>query len=218
MAEWADVPPLRQRRRRARIGRLNGKTTRPGLRKCYECRKPFTVRMGSIFEDSHLPLRLWLQAIHLLCVVQKRHLHPPASADAPLWHENRVASWPPYPPRHGPRRRHGPLGGAGKTVEADETALTKSRKTKRGRLRRSTHTRGSEPCRAWRQRPFGRAGSPGRRQAPARQGPARKAASLPIRRRTTFRPLRSMKALTIPSMNGRAATFTPTRWKALLAS
>ena len=33
----------------ARIGRLNGKTTRLGLRKCYECKKPFTVRQGTIF-------------------------------------------------------------------------------------------------------------------------------------------------------------------------
>src|SRR6476469_8541613 len=55
----------------ARIGRLSGKTTRAGLRKCYECRKQFTVRIGSEFEDSHLPLRLWLQAIHLLCSSKK---------------------------------------------------------------------------------------------------------------------------------------------------
>jgi len=40
-----------------RIGRLKGKTTRPGLCKCYSCRKPFTVRQGSIFESSHLPLK-----------------------------------------------------------------------------------------------------------------------------------------------------------------
>jgi hypothetical protein len=31
----------------------------------------FTVRKGSIFEDSHLPLRMWLQAIHLLCASKK---------------------------------------------------------------------------------------------------------------------------------------------------
>ncbi len=54
-----------------KIGKLEGKTTRAGLRKCYACRKPFTVRIGSIFEDSHLPLRLWLQAIHLLCSSKK---------------------------------------------------------------------------------------------------------------------------------------------------
>ena len=50
-----------------RIGVLKGATTRPGLRKCYSWRKPFTVRMGTIFESGHCPLHLWLQAIHLLC-------------------------------------------------------------------------------------------------------------------------------------------------------
>lgn len=54
-----------------KIGRLDGKTTRPGLRKCYGCRKPFTVKMGTIFEDSHAPLRYWLQAIHLICSSKK---------------------------------------------------------------------------------------------------------------------------------------------------
>ena len=49
-----------------KIGRLSGKTTRPGLRKCYACRKPFTVRIRTIFEASHCPLRLWLQAIYLM--------------------------------------------------------------------------------------------------------------------------------------------------------
>src|SRR6202163_2175075 len=53
------------------IGRLNGKTSRAGLRKCYACRKQFTVRIGSIFEDSHFPLHLWLQAIQLICASKK---------------------------------------------------------------------------------------------------------------------------------------------------
>ena len=55
----------------AKIGRLSGKSSRPGLRKCYVCRKTFTVRMGSIFEDSHFPLRLWLQAIQLITASKK---------------------------------------------------------------------------------------------------------------------------------------------------
>lgn len=54
-----------------RVGRLNGKTTRPGLRKCYACRKPFTVKMGTVFEASHVPMRMWLQAIYLLCSSKK---------------------------------------------------------------------------------------------------------------------------------------------------
>lgn len=55
----------------ARIRKMEGKTTRIGLHKCNECRKPFTVRMGTIFESSHLPLHLWLQVIHLMCASKK---------------------------------------------------------------------------------------------------------------------------------------------------
>lgn len=51
--------------------KLQGKTTRVGLYKCYDCRKPFTVKVGTIFEDSHLPLRLWLQAIFLISSSKK---------------------------------------------------------------------------------------------------------------------------------------------------
>ncbi len=39
-----------------RIGKMGGKSTRVGLYKCYQCRKPFTVRIGTIFESSHVPL------------------------------------------------------------------------------------------------------------------------------------------------------------------
>src|SRR5260370_37880303 len=55
----------------AKIGRLQGKTTRMGLRNCYECSKPFTVRMGTIFESSHVPLHLWLQIIYLMNACKK---------------------------------------------------------------------------------------------------------------------------------------------------
>lgn len=61
---------------------LNGVRTKPskknpegvvrhGLYKCGACRKQFTVRIGTIFEESHLPLHLWLQAIHLVCSSKK---------------------------------------------------------------------------------------------------------------------------------------------------
>jgi transposase-like protein len=42
-----------------------------GLWKCYACRKQFTARVGSIFEDSPLPLAKWLLAIHLICSSKK---------------------------------------------------------------------------------------------------------------------------------------------------
>jgi transposase-like protein len=42
-----------------------------GLWKCYACRKQFTVRKGTIFEESHLELHLWFQAAYLMCSSKK---------------------------------------------------------------------------------------------------------------------------------------------------
>jgi transposase-like protein len=44
---------------------------RHGLRKCRECRKQFTVRKGTIFEESHIEMHKWLQAIHLMTSSKK---------------------------------------------------------------------------------------------------------------------------------------------------
>ncbi len=54
-----------------RVGKMGGKSTRIGTYKCYDCRKPFTVKVGTIFESSHVPLRLWLQAIFLIASSKK---------------------------------------------------------------------------------------------------------------------------------------------------
>ena len=54
-----------------RIGVLKGSSTRMAVRKCYDCRKPFTVKVGTIFEASNIQLRLWLQAMFLLCSSKK---------------------------------------------------------------------------------------------------------------------------------------------------
>jgi transposase-like protein len=43
-----------------RISKMGGKSTRIGAYKCYQCRKPFTVKIGTIFEASHVPMNLWL--------------------------------------------------------------------------------------------------------------------------------------------------------------
>src|SRR4051812_26656250 len=52
-------------------GALKGDSTRMGVYKCYACRKPFTVKVGTIFEASHIKLHLWLQAIFLLTSSKK---------------------------------------------------------------------------------------------------------------------------------------------------
>lgn len=44
---------------------------RHGLKKCGECRKQFTVRVGTVFESSHVPLHMWFQAAYLLCSSKK---------------------------------------------------------------------------------------------------------------------------------------------------
>lgn len=50
---------------------LQGKSTRPGLYKCKDCRKPFTATMGTVYERSHIPLHKWLLATHLMVSSKK---------------------------------------------------------------------------------------------------------------------------------------------------
>ena len=115
-----------------RVGRLSGKTTRPGLCKCYACRKPFTVRIGTIFESSHLPLHLWLQIIHLMCASKKgistrqiqRMLRCSMKTAWHLSHRIREIMKP---------EGVGPLGGEGMTIEADETFVGAEAGKKLGR-------------------------------------------------------------------------------------
>ena len=121
---WPNGPVCPHCQETKRIGRLNGKTTRPGLHKCYACKKPFTVRMGTLFEDSHLPLHLWLQVIHLFCCSKKgiatrqiqRMLNCSMKTAWFLGHRIRLAMDPGYT---------GPMGGEGKTVEIDDMELGK---------------------------------------------------------------------------------------------
>ena len=103
-----------------RIGKLKGKSTRIGVYKCYECNKPFTVKVGTIFESSHIPMHIWLQAIVLMTASKKgissNQLHRTLGVTLKTaWfmsHRIREAM------RSG---RLDPLGGVGKVVEADET-------------------------------------------------------------------------------------------------
>lgn len=107
---------------------------RHGLYKCGACRSQFTVRMGSIFEESHLPLTKWLQAIHLMCASKKgvsahqmhRILECTYEAAWFLCHRIRLAM---------ASGDLSPLGGNGKTVEVDETYI--------GRLTNTPVTRGT---------------------------------------------------------------------------
>ena len=68
---WPDGPVCPHCGEIGNAYKLQGKSTRPGLYKCGGCRKPFTVTVGTIFADSHIPLSKWLLAYHLLCASKK---------------------------------------------------------------------------------------------------------------------------------------------------
>lgn len=104
-----------------RITKLQGASTRPGVYKCKDCRKPFTVTVGTVMERSKIPLHKWVLAAHLMSSSKKgmsalqlqRMLGTNYESAWFLFHRLREASTRPNKPN--------PMGGEGKTVEADET-------------------------------------------------------------------------------------------------
>jgi transposase-like protein len=99
---------------------LKGKSTRIGVYKCRACRKPFTVKVGTVFEGSNIKLHIWLQAIFLLSSSKKgissNQLHRALGITLKsawfLSHRIREAMTD---------GGLAALGGAGEIVEADET-------------------------------------------------------------------------------------------------
>jgi transposase-like protein len=103
-----------------RIAKLQGKSTRPGVYKCKDCRKPFSVTVGTVMERSHIPLSKWVLAAQLMASSKKgfsalqlqRMLGTNYETAWFLFHRLREAAVDVSP---------APLGGEGKVVEADET-------------------------------------------------------------------------------------------------
>ena len=103
--------------------RMRGKRARPGLRRCRDCKKDFTVKIGTIFEDSHVKMCQWIQSMYLLSASKKgfsaHQLHRMLGVTyKTAWfmaHRIREAM------RSGSFKA--PLGGEGKKVEADETFI-----------------------------------------------------------------------------------------------
>ncbi len=113
------------------ITKMQGKSHRPGVFMCNPCRKPFSVTVGTVYERSHIPLHKWLLATHLLASSKKgissHQLHRLLGITyKSAWfmsHRIREAM-----DVNGTE----PMGGAGKTVEADETFIG----------RKANHTKG----------------------------------------------------------------------------
>lgn len=128
---WPDGPVCPHCGSMDRNSRMQGKSTRIGAYKCYACRKKFTVKIGTIFEDSHIPMRFWLQAIFLMASSKKgissNQLHRTFGISLrSAWfmsHRLREAM------RKGPLD---PMGGGG-VVEIDETIYGRADTHPKGR-------------------------------------------------------------------------------------
>jgi transposase-like protein len=118
-------------------------TKRAGKYRCgeKECRKDFTVKVGTVFEDSKIPLHKWLLAAYLLCSSKKgmsshqlmRVLDVTYKTAWFMSHRIREAM---------KTGTFSPMGGAGQIVEADETEIVASRKTwKATRTKRGDNVR-----------------------------------------------------------------------------
>ena len=118
-----------------RTNKMQGTATRPGLRKCYACRKQFRVTVGTVFESSHIKLHQWLQAAYLMCSSKKgissnqmaRTLGVTVKTGWFVTHRLREAM-------AGGSLPMTPMGGEGKVVEIDETFIgqKKDRPKRRG--------------------------------------------------------------------------------------
>jgi transposase-like protein len=140
----------------ARITRFNGEAHRIGVHKCNECRKQFTVKVGTVFEHGRIPLHKMLQAAYLLCCSKKgcsshqlhRILQVTYKTAWFLSHRIRAAMDDGKLP---------PMGGMSEIVEADETFFGAiegegGKKAARARSpaswRLGTQKRRPDPCRA----------------------------------------------------------------------
>jgi len=104
---------------------LHGKSTRPGVYKCKQCRRPFTATIGTLYERSHIPLHKWLLATHLICSSKK------GMSARQLWRmlglgSYRTAWCMAHRIREGRREAKlpGSMGGEGKFFEAHDTFVS----------------------------------------------------------------------------------------------
>jgi len=119
-SRWPDGPVCPFCGQLDTVKALGGKSMGPGWYHCSECREKFTVRVGTLYERSHIPLHKWLAATHLMTSSKKgmsaHQMHRMLGVTyKTAWfmaHRIREAMRPASVPT---------MGGGGKTVEADET-------------------------------------------------------------------------------------------------
>ena len=114
---WGDTPEC-VHCGSADVTRLEGKAHRDGLLQCNYCREQFTVTVGTVFERSKIALNKWLLCNHLL-VASKKGMSA-LQISRMLGVTYKTAWFMCHRLREAMKDDGSPLGGAGKTVEADE--------------------------------------------------------------------------------------------------
>ena len=130
---WPNGPVCPHCEGTAKIGAVQGKSHRPGLFYCGGCKGQFTVTVGTVFERSKVPLSKWWLAAHLLGASKKgmsahqlgRMLGVSYKTAWFVGHRVREAMRDLNP---------GPIGGANKVVEADETYVGGKAKNRKGKV------------------------------------------------------------------------------------
>ncbi|WGJ14081.1 IS1595 family transposase [Methylocapsa sp. D3K7] len=117
------------------VSKLGGKSMGPGWYHCRQCREKFTVRTGTLYERSHIPLHKWLLATHLL-TSSKKGMSAHQLFRMMGFGSYKTAWFMAMRIREGMRAGGlAPMGGAGGIVEADETFIGK----KEGSTKRRGH-------------------------------------------------------------------------------
>jgi transposase-like protein len=133
---WPDGPVCPHCGAIGEASHSKGKTTRPGLWNCRACRKPFTVKIGTVFQSSHVPMHILLQVIYLFCSSKKgiatrqiqRTLGCSMKTAWFLGHRVREAM------RDLGMPDAGALGGKNQVVEADETYVGGRAANRKGKI------------------------------------------------------------------------------------
>src|SRR6185312_11277028 len=124
-----------------KIAKLEGKSGRPGLYWCHECKGQFTVTVGTVFERSKVPLTKWWMAAHMFNSgkngTSAHEIHRTLGVTYKtawfMMHRLREAMTDLVPT---------PMGGEGQTIQADETYYGHSSKRSKGYRKGHRHKAG----------------------------------------------------------------------------